>query len=86
MHQGNRTMSPSLYPLEHRHATATTTISTDAIGKRRPNRIGEVISRFGDDYDGVDTSDSDEGRGEDDDTVSVSGTEATDFGSLTSVE
>ncbi|KAG1715719.1 hypothetical protein ID866_1435 [Astraeus odoratus] len=82
---GNRTMSPSLCPLEYRPPTVTT-ITTDTTGKRGSNRIREVMGKFGDAHDGVDTSDSDDGHDEDDDTVSISGTEATDFGSLTSVE
>lgn len=81
MPQGNGTMNPGVYSLEHVPTSAV--IRSNNIAKGGRNSTGEIMGKV---YDDVDTSDDGIGNEDEDGTTSVSGTDATDFGSLTSVE
>ncbi|KAL4069934.1 GRASP55/65 PDZ-like domain-containing protein [Scleroderma yunnanense] len=75
---GNGATSPGLYSLGHGSTSAATITHSNNTARGGRERGGANI------YDDVDTSD--DGNEDEDGTVSVSGTDATDFGSLTSVE
>lgn len=81
MPQGNGPMNPGVYSLEHVSTSAVIRSNNTAKGGR--NRSGEIMGKI---YDDVDSSDDGIGNEDEDGTASISGTDATDFGSLTSVE